>query len=119
MLLELDNVLAVVRVLGLHTLLSRFLHILQFTVEAVCDFLEGILNLVDPHFILERLFSPLLNCGDTLINVRLDVGHNFSLKSGLPLAHFIEDLLRTVFNYLSCHCYVFLALFEHLFHLQL
>ena len=87
--------------------------------EAVCDFLEGILDLVDPHLVLERLFSPLLDCGDALIDVRLDVGHYFSLKSGLPLAHFIEDLLCTVFNYLSCHCYVFLALLEHLLHLQL
>ena len=78
--------------------------------EAVCDFLEGILDLVDPHLVLERLFSPLLDCGDALIDVRLDVGHYFSLKSGLPLAHFIKDLLCTVFNYLSCHCYVFLAL---------
>ena len=52
-LFNLHNVLAIVRILGLQKLLTRFLHVLQFAVEAVCDLLERILNLVDSDFILE------------------------------------------------------------------
>ena len=54
--------------------------------EAIRDLFEGILNLVNSDFVLQRLFTPLLHILGAAVQLVLNLADDIVLNCSLPLS---------------------------------
>ena len=86
--------------------------------EAICDLFKGVLNLVYSDFVLERLFTPLLNILGAAVQLGLNLTDDIILNRCLPLCQVAHDFLVRAFDHLPEHIHVRLAIFGHLLHVN-
>lgn len=118
MLFQLHYVLAIVCILSR----DRHIHVLlygpQLAVEAVSNFLQCLLDLVDSDLVLHLLIGPLFELASARVERVLYLADHIALDRLLSLVQAPQDFLVGSFYHLAEHFNVLLPILHHFFHVH-
>lgn len=86
--------------------------------EAIRDFLESVLDLVDSHFVFKSSFSPIFQFLRAFVERMLDLADDIGLDCLLPFGEVAHDLLVSSFDHLAEHFDILLPFFGHFLKVQ-